>query len=216
MAERSNEAEKMEKWMKATSEIEKRGIKCVCRRDFMINERCPPSEYMYGFASSDGVSRKITTYISKVKQFKRINKRKNVAPGFTAVFTAQILNGKKYNKNRLPNKAEVQKVFDKNTRGIHPYVFSALHYGYGIPFDVCKELKKETAQRLLNSMNEYHPKFQLSCMQSVPSKEQQAAEDYLVQLFEAINLCALHGKKSHNKHKSMLISGILNHIFLEN
>ncbi|EFJ04831.1 hypothetical protein SELMODRAFT_432050 [Selaginella moellendorffii] len=173
MAERSNEAEKMEKWMKATSEIEKRGIKCVCRRDFMINDRffptdsqarkldvlgCPPSEYMYGFASSDGVSRKITTYISKVKQFKRINKRKNVAPGFTAVFTAQILNGKKYNKNRLPNKAEVQKVFDKNTRGIHPYVFSALHYGYGIPFDVCKELKKETAQRLLNSMNEYHPK----------------------------------------------------------
>ncbi|EFJ04832.1 hypothetical protein SELMODRAFT_432052 [Selaginella moellendorffii] len=124
MAERSNEAEKMEKWMKATSEIEKRGIKRICRRDFMINDRffptdsqarkldvlgCPPSEYMYGFASSDGVSRKITTYISKVKQFKRINKRKNVAPGLT-VFTTQILNGKKYNKNRLPNKAEVQKV----------------------------------------------------------------------------------------------------------
>ncbi|EFJ14627.1 hypothetical protein SELMODRAFT_423330 [Selaginella moellendorffii] len=138
-------------------EIEKRGIKRVCRRDFMINGRffptdsqarkldvlgCPPSEYMYGFASSDGVSRKITTYISKVKQFKRINKRKNVAPGLT-VFTAQILNGKKYNKNHLPNKAEVQKVFDRNTRGIHPYVFSALHYGYGVPFDVCKELKRK-------------------------------------------------------------------------
>ncbi|EFJ05978.1 hypothetical protein SELMODRAFT_431100 [Selaginella moellendorffii] len=117
---------------------------------------CPPKEFIYGFDDIDGISRKIKEYKEKIKQFKKINKKKLVALALT-VLTAHRLSGKLYN-NRLPHKKEIQKIFDKKTNGINPYVFSALHYGFGVPFDVCKEFKGDMAQELLNTMNDLHPK----------------------------------------------------------
>ncbi|EFJ26980.1 hypothetical protein SELMODRAFT_412541 [Selaginella moellendorffii] len=171
MAEICNATRTAEIWKEALANIQRRKTERVYHREFVINGKffpndkqarlldvlgCPPKEFIYGFDDIDGISRKIKEYKEKIKQFKKINKKKLVAPALT-VLTAHRLSGKLYN-NRLPHKKEIQKIFDKKTNGINPYVFSALHYGFGVPFDVCKEFRGDMAQELLNTMNDLHPK----------------------------------------------------------